>query len=376
MNYRDLPPLSKAERAKIKRPATASQTLLAKMDTCHRSAALHLKYGGEDRDKSGERTMGTWQGHQLIRGAIFHEAVRRAKRVLIDSEETSMPGEMVKEIAIGVINEHPELPLPEYEQDVIRVCAYNWGEATIIDPATIIGVEEQFVWELKHGTITGKPDFMEITPQGTLRIRDYKTGLHMPSSDELRNGRRSFQGKLYSGLALFGKPEGEDFVLGEGIQQVEFSQEYPRLVNDETGELLYRSVTFERNYLQADFRPTLESHLQKLDHAFKTGKWQAVQGTHCPECPAPSDCPLPARLRDLAPIETREQAEDAANRILIREREQRRDRKGLRGYAEQHDEPIMVGDYAFDFNVQTNGDGVTSTPFRKRKQTDEERTAA
>jgi PD-(D/E)XK nuclease superfamily len=376
VNYRDLPALSKTERAKAKPPEKVSQTLLAKIDTCHRSAFLHLKHGGEDRDEHGERTLGTWQSSALIRGALFHECVRRAKRTLIDSQEESMPGELCKELMTGVIAEHPELVLPEFEQDACRIMAYNWGEATIVDPAGIIGVEEEFVWELANGTVTGKPDFAEITPFNTIKFRDYKTSLAMPSQDELQNGRRSFQGKLYACLLLFGKPAGEDFTLGEGIEQVEARQEYPRYTNDETGELLGRSVTYERTYLNTDFKATVEGHLKKLAHAFKTGKWQAVQGSHCGECPARTECPLPAHLRDLPEIESYEDAQDAGAAVLALEPEIKRLRKGMRAFADEDGRPIFVGtDYVWDFNEQTNSEGVTSTVFRKRKIRPEERVA-
>lgn len=376
VNYRDLPPLSKAEHEKAPRPDLASQTLLAKIDTCHRSAFLHLKYGGEDRDENGERVLGAWQSHALIRGAFFHETIRRAKRMLLDSEETSMPGDLCKELAMEVIAEHPELPLPEYEQDAIRVMSHNWGEATVIDPETMIGLEQEFRWELSNGTVTGRPDFAEITPFNTLKVKDYKTSLAMPSADELENGRRSFQNKLYACLILFGKPVGEDFNLGTGIQEVEARQEFPRYVNDETGELIGRDARFHRNYLSSDFRATLEGHLDKLAHAFETRRWQAVQGSHCGECPAKTECPLPEHLRDLPEITTYEQAQDAGEAVLALEPELRRLRAGMRAFADEDGRPIYVGtDFAWDFKPQTNAKSVTSTVFRKRKVTAEEREA-
>lgn len=369
---RDQPPLPKSERALVTLPEKASQSLLAKIDTCHRSAFLYLKYGGEDRDEHDERTLGTWQSHPLIRGALFHECIHRAKRIIIDSNETSMPGELVKELMTGVIAEHPELPLPEYEQDACRIMAYNWGQATVIDPETIIGLEEEFVWKLDNGTVTGKPDFAEMTPFGTLKVTDYKTSLAIPSHDELENGRRSFQGKLYSTGTLFGEFDG--YCLGTGVKEVEFCQAYPRFTNDTTGELLGRTVKYDRNYLATDFRSTVEGHLKRLRHAFETGKWQALQGSHCTECPAPSECPIPEHLRDVPEIETYEQAQEAGESVVALERKLNRLRKGMRAFADDDARPIYVGtDFAYSFNVQTDKNGTVSTPFRKRKITPEER---
>lgn len=354
-------------------PELASQTLLAKVDTCHRSAFLHLKYGGEERDENGERTLGSWQSHALIRGALFHECIRRAKQMLLDSDETSMPGELVKELMTGIIAEHPELPLPEFEQDACRVMAYNWGEATIIDPASMISLEQEFRWELENGTISGRPDFAEVTPFNTLRVKDYKTSLAMPSRDELQNGRKSFQNKLYSALILFGKPAGEDFSLGSGIQTVEARQEFPRYVDETTGGLVGRDVEFSRNYLDSDFRATIEGHLVRLRTAHETGRWQAVQGSHCSECPARSECPIPEHLRDIPDVETYEQTQEAGETIVAREHELNRLRKGMRAFAEDDGRVIYVGtDYAYAFTPQTNAEGVTSTVFRKRRATPEE----
>src|SRR4051812_7037311 len=104
---------------KVKRPEKASQTLLSRLDVCPQSAEFYL------RTKDDPVT-----SHALARGQIFHTFVERAVRMLVDSDEPSMPPEVAKELAMECIRERKDVALPESEMTAIRAMSWNWAEAT------------------------------------------------------------------------------------------------------------------------------------------------------------------------------------------------------------------------------------------------------
>jgi hypothetical protein len=62
----------------------------------------------------------------------------------------------------------------------------------------------------------------------------------------------------------------------------------------------------------ADFREDVAATIRQVDHARETSKFPATSGSHCTYCPASSECPLPAHLRNWAgAINSAEQAAEA-----------------------------------------------------------------
>jgi hypothetical protein len=372
---RTLPPVSKAQLAKIERPEKISQTALSHFDACPRSALLYWKH------KGGPQTAA------MARGEVFHHFVEQSVEQLVEAGEKQMPPEVAKANIMALIGERTDLHLPEYEQNALRAMAWNWAEATMIDPDQIVGLEQMIELEIGDWIVRGKLDFAEIGPFGAL-VRDYKTSIAMPSQDEIENGAKSFQGRFYALLLLFGIPEGETLSLGKGLDECRVELVYPRFTNSETGELISREVTWNRDQL-TDFRNTLQGHLERITHGFDSGEWPAQAGSHCSICPAQHECPIPEQLRPRI-IESVDEATEALELHFTRDAEQRKLMKAVSAFHEDYAAPIFMGDYSYDRRLEERrnvdweaaGDGpvlpehisiVPSTPFRKRKQTPEER---
>lgn len=361
----------------VERPEKASQTFLSRFNVCPFSAALYLK------------TKGGPQSPAMLRGSLFHRFVEESVAYLVDEGETQMPPEVGKDRMMALIRDSGE-HLPEYEMNALRAMAWNWSDATVIDPDEIVGLEQMIELQIGNWTVRGKLDFAEIGPvQGAL-IRDYKTQINIPSQDEIENGAKSFQGRFYALLLLFGIPENESFPLGNGLDEVRVELAFPRYSNPETGELIGREVTWTRDQL-VDFRNSLEIHLAELDESLESGEWHASPGSWCAECPLRSACPIPEQAMEFEVIESVEQAEQALSLHLTRDAAQRRLMKSVSSFHEDHAQPIVVGDYAFDRRLETRrsvdwdaaeAEGevkpehiklVPSTPFRKKKLTPEQR---
>lgn len=413
---RELPPLPVAERRKAKRPEKHSMTLMSKWDTCHRSAFLYLKH------KGGAQT------HAMARGEVFHQFVEEAVGYLTDPDEnpnapeTSMPPEVAKDRMMATIAERRDLVLPEFEQQALRGMAWNWAgsnQGLVEDPEAIMGREQMIELDLGDWIVRGKLDYALMSPFGYPVVDDYKTSLHKPSKDELENGAKSYQGKFYALLFLFGIPEGESLPLGHGLDECRTRQIFPRYLNEETGDLSGADfeVVYSRDFL-SDFRRSLADQLAGMDQALKDGRWQAAIGSHCTECPAQAECPLPRHivpkaldvsktraaqigtlfeeLAKPAPVETLEDAEHAATAAHILSMLGTRVRSRVRDFADENGhEAVFYGtDYKLAFKPKTAREvdwealeagepfdpkkhvKVTeSTEFTKRKITADEREA-
>lgn len=390
---RRTPLVAKKDLAAVERPEKLSQTALSHFDRCPRSAFLYWKHKGGPASAA------------MVRGSVFHRFVEEAVEMIRDDEDAEgrMPPEVAKANIMALIeagelvepDEHGEdrvvnFHLPEYEQNALRAMAWNWAEATVIDPEYVVGLEQMIELELAGWTVRGKLDFAEIGPFGAL-IRDYKTSINLPSKDDIEHGAKSFQGKFYALLLLFGIPEGESFPLGKGLEECRVELAYPRYTNQETGELIGRETTWTRDQL-VDFRHSLDVHLSQIEAGLKGGDFPAQSGSWCnTECPARAECPIPKEYQEPEKIETYEQAQVALEVHMQRDAEQRALMRSVSQFHEDYAAPIFVGDYTFhrrqeirksvDWDaVPENGvvtpDLVTpvrSTPFKKRKTTPEER---
>lgn len=354
INLRKLPPVDVAPS----RPDRLSQTLLAKSDACMRSAYLYLLHGGGapshpmDRGTAlhivQERVMLTLieAGEPTLYAAMAGNAeinVQPEDEVQAKREVASMTAAIVDE----VLRDRPELNVPAAQADAIRVMAYHLAVGSDIDPGKVVGVERKFVCEIGGWLVSGKIDVASILEPGFAQVDDYKTSFHVPSQDEYDE---TFQGRLYSVLLLFGHPveeipcekcrgtgevpssddftvtveaaaayermysgagprkcsacDGRGFVeelgepLGLRIQNVRTRELYPRYLRED-GLVQRRERTMSRTEVN-DFKVDLERAVAKLDQALDTGEWQPVPGSHCGECPAWAECPLPIALRQPA----------------------------------------------------------------------------
>jgi hypothetical protein len=103
----------------------------------------------------------------------------------------------------------------------------------------------------------------------------------------------------------------EPWPILENAQEFELAEIYPAYLWD-TG-LAQRVTTISRADL-LDWQLALGATLNRVEHAFETGRWDAMPGKpQCDECPAKWACPLPPRVRDFAgAINTQEEAIEAA----------------------------------------------------------------
>lgn len=381
VDLRSFPPVE----ANVERPERLRQTLLAKHDNCPRSAYLYLKYDGGP------------PSHPKSRGTALHEVVERLKEIMVEQSEPTIPGDLATATADAVMAEHPEWVLRAEDQDVVRLCAYNWAEATVLDLDAIVAVELPMHLELGDWTLSGRIDHAEATGQ-TAYLRDLKTSLAIRKKEEVVRG---WQGKFYALLFLFGVHADTALPMGGGINDVFFYEEYPRYRTEE-GPLFTREAAWTRAEI-FEFKVSLERNLAAFEHSLGTGEWPAVDGTWCSTCPAQSECPIPAHLRQVESIETEADAEDAFSQWFALDREKARYHGAMREWVKEHG-PIFLGDYAFDgtvsesrtvtdidefvraaYRVAEHGidaetfdllqfvEKRTATKFTKRRQTEEER---
>lgn len=384
-SLRSFPPVDLA----IEPPERLSQTLLGKHDNCPRSAYLYLKYGG-----------GT-PSHAMMRGTALHEVVERLKLTMVEQGEWTIPGDVAAEMADAVMVEHPEWVLRAEDQDVVRLCAYNWAEATALDLDAIVAVELPMHLELAGWTLSGRIDHAEAAGQ-TAYLRDLKTSLAIRKKEEVERG---WQGKFYALLFLFGVHAETGLPMGGGINDVFFYEEYPRYRTEE-GPLFAREAAWTRPEI-FEFKNSLERNILAFERSLETGDWPALDGSWCSECPAQQECPIPAHLRQVHTIESDEDAADAFSQMLALEREKSRYQTALRERVKETERPVYLGDYAFDatktesrtitdldefvtiayriVDHEISRDSIdlssfiekrTSTKFAKRKLTKEERDAA
>lgn len=378
IDLRDFP----AVEENIERPETLRQSLLAKHDKCPRSAYLSQKY-----DTTSVA---------MDRGTAFHYFVERAIERLRDEGEVKMPGDVARELADAVMAERTDLVLPTDEQDVVRLMAWNWAESFLLDWETIVGVEVPLEMEIGGFKLTCRIDLIEASGS-TLWLRDWKTSLNVRKREEVQRG---FQAQFYALACLDGlTTKGMSF--GAGITDIWFFETCPRYRTDE-GPLVAKEGSWTRSEL-ADFRVSLERNVAAFEESLSTGKWPARDGSWCSQCPAPTECPIPAHLRAVDEIATLDDAEVAFSHKLALERESRRLQSGLRGWVKDNG-AVYVGDLAFDaaysesrlvkdwnelqlalvrsadfgvpFVMSDHVELRQQTKFSKRRQTEEERDAA
>lgn len=309
-------------------PGTLRQTLLSRHDKCPHSAMLEMKY--PDR-----------QSHAMTRGTVLHLVVETGIGIMVEQGETTIPGDLATEIADGLMAEHLEWTLSAEEQDVVRLCSYNWAEAYVHDPEAFIGCEIPMRIEIAGWTVTGTIDLLEAS-NSTFYVRDNKTSLAIKKPDEMR---RVFQGQLYALLAMFGVRADTGLSIGTGIDHAWFYEEYPRYRTDEGG-IVKREGDWSRAEI-FQFKRSLERNLLAFEESMKSGEWPARDGSWCSTCAAPGECPIPPQLRDVPPIESDGEAVEAFEKKLALERDSRKLQTAMRGWVEEHGR-IVVGDLEFN----------------------------
>lgn len=312
----------------IEPPERYSTTLLQRHDMCPYSAYLALKHGG-----------GTGSA-EMHRGSAFHAFAEEAVNTMIETGEATLDPDTAKAMMMGVCDERTDLHITVADRDILRAAAYHWTVSFPVSLPHVVSVERLFTLETPDGlTLSGKPDLVEIEGD-TIRVLDYKTSLYYPNQAAVEEDA---QVRGYAVLTLFGCPE-DGLPLGKGIEWVEVSLQFPRIVNKETGEMMSRTATFSRAEV-LQFREDIEASARSLSESLYDSAFVVLPGEpQCDRCVARAECPLPEVLRDgLGSIETAEDAEQAAVRWYGLTREAAAEKKRIKGFATQHG-PIRIGD--------------------------------
>lgn len=350
-----------------KHPQTISVSLAVKEAACPRAAFLYLLHDG-----------GT-SSAEMIRGNTVHAAIERCIQTMRLEQEQRIPGDVARDIASEVIAEGVRLgrdtdplpghvPVPFEEADYVRMCVFRWSEHFEADPASIVGVEQMFHLKVGDWTLRGKLDLATVDGR-TLHIRDWKSSRAMPSYDEVAivrsDGRmmpKQAQLIMYALLARFGTPvafnpcgdcdgpttdpqatscESCEGRGGEWIElprwpaaeRYELTLAYPGIEVD--GGMAERGPLILEERDLHDFRRTLEGQLAGFGRRLESGDWPAVPGSHCSECPAQMECPIPPQLRDWqGAITDLEHAERVAEMLFTVKKQSQTVQKALREAAQ------------------------------------------
>jgi hypothetical protein len=353
----------------------ASQTFLRHYDRCPRSGYLYALYKGEASTVD------------MVRGRAGHEVYERATKACLETGEVTIPPELVKAIVDEVLAEQH---VPFDQHDYLRESAYRWASETAIDPSSVIACETLIVLDVDGWQVRMKVDRAELLEGGAAcKVIDYKTGQGMPTKEEVARKRstplagggvaaalmaKSFQLVLYALGLRYGRPVRveecpgcprchaglvttgefcngrgevevvEPFPLAERVQRFDCSYVFPGIEDKQTGEMATRDVSLSLPELDA-YLQSLRGLLKRVGDSETSGDWPAqTSDDGCGECPAKLLCPIPAELRDHAGrINTREEAEEAAEK-LNREKALHRARQAeLKKWAEHNGGVLRIG---------------------------------
>jgi hypothetical protein len=330
----------------VELPERMSVTLGRKADACPRDAAMYLRYRGQA------------SATPLLRGTLGHVVFERIMGALMVQGEESLfaaqPGEDPVKAAAEVSQTTKEwvdslveelgMPLSEFEIDEVRQMAYHFAVGNDVNPAHVVALEQSFVLDLEDGgQLIGKVDLAYLPDDGILRVRDYKTSFYVPPGEDVS---KAIQVPWYAALILWGRPyeretcttcEGEKVVryeaeptgvpaqeapcpdcaargyverigeslgLQEYVQWVFCEQVYPRFLNKATGMMSARTISAPGGgdlWGLADLRDKAAAASRvwrRVKQGVETGVWPAKSGdSHCSECTARAECPIPSALR-------------------------------------------------------------------------------
>lgn len=289
IDWRNLPPVPEEVQPEV--PTSPSQTFLKHHDVCDRAAMLYLRH----RAGAGS--------HALNRGAIFHDVVARLTHQMVAQNESRVPPDVGKVELEHYMEEHPEMQVSAVERDALRYMVANWCEGSWFTPEQIVAVETTLHLDVGEFRIVGRVD-LALDLGSMLQIEDYKTQFTLPDAEEWRaqayaeNGRPRFAGnfqtQVYALLAAFGTAD-DGMPIGADHDRFRLRLTFPRYLRPEG--LAYREVEVTREQL-TDFRFDVEQQLRRLAEVNRDQRrWQPTPGTHCRECPAEYECPLPRLLR-------------------------------------------------------------------------------
>lgn len=320
-----------APKRPVAPPATWRQSLLSKADKCQYSAFLYVTHDGGVAN------------HAMYTGTAFHAVAARATETMLATGNDRMAPDDVKAIMVEVLEENPGWVIPAANMDSLRIMLVHWAEAfKVPDPSA--RVEQTFSAEIAGETVTGTVDLL-WTVGDTVYIRDYKAGWNLYPADVVfgkdpgtGQPRGAKAAQLITYAALVADGASETFKLPRGINFFDLAFVFP-MYQLEEGPLAERGGVMTRAEI-IEHRVWLHGLTRNTVRAFQDNRFTAVGGTHCAQCPANWECPLPARARGGSPFERK--ASDVAEEWSFLDRDAKALLAELKAYAAEHG-PIPVG---------------------------------
>lgn len=345
-----------------------SMTFLRHFNACPRSGLMY------------QSNKGSVQNVAMARGSALHTICERATKLMIAQGEQIIPPELVKDIVTEVL---AESPVPIEEHDRLREMSYRWATEWAIEPANVVACETLFVLEIGGWKVRAKVDFAELRDEGRqLYIADFKSGLGVPSWEDIARKRndglmaaKNLQLIVYALAVIHGRAtftqnlgpnppaiallqgDGEPQTMENGDVIIEWSEDsrgaraqdviaefiYPS-VEDSEGKMLRRTMGLTSLEI-IEYLESLSGLVKRVEASQDSGDWPAIiSSSGCAECPAPSECPIPAALRGAnGTIETMEQARDALELIDRQSSVNRQTRAAVKAWAKEHDVEIRFG---------------------------------
>lgn len=327
---REFPPVEQ----NIERPEKLSPSSLSKLDSCPRSFYFYGKYGGG----AGSSAMAS--------GSAWHLWAEKVLTHMRDSGLHQFEPDVGRDWMSAVLSDHKELVVPESFHDGLRQMCWNFCEAFYLEPSQVLSIEQ--MWEIRIGEwlVRGKIDLAELEGANMGRVRDWKTGFHLPSVDDVT---KDFKSRFYCLLLAEGAPEGTERTAPL-LNRVYSEQVFPRYTDSETGEMVSRGFEMDANAI-SDFKRSIELLLEKVEHGLESGEWPAQAGSHCSRCPSPKECPIPAHLNVNLPLSSEHEAQTAGALVLDLEKRKKVLDAAMKDWAKEEGS-FMVGDLEFGFASQ------------------------
>lgn len=329
----------------IEWPATFAQSMLAKANACRRAGYLYAKYRGIESPSE-----------ELLRGTAVHMVAERILTALVSTGQRSLlalhEGESKASAAgelasftrelVAEVREESKLPLSAAGWDDVRQMAWHLGVAIDVDPEKVVAIERPFHYVTPGGqVVTGRIDLALLSGE-VADVRDFKTQWMPPDQAVFE---RAYQGRLYAGLLLFGRPGRPDAPeppLGEHVQWVRIAEVFPRHLTDQ-GDLVGREFVASRQEIR-DFMDDVDALVADLEERKVSGDFPAVRGSHCNQCPCKPECPLPEQLRAWhGSINSVEQAAEAAEWADAQSDLVAATNRELKAFADAHGGEIRYG---------------------------------
>ncbi len=339
--------------AAVERFPRLRQSLLSTFDSCALSAKFDFEY------RSG------WSSHPAARGTLVHRVFAKCLQEMVAQNESRVPVDVALAVLDETIRQHDVGMQEDGMNDVVvtvplreiaeaRIMVKTWAANSVWDPSKIASVEKRLSTMLVYPDDNGQPVYREFTgkldmlliEEDTAIVVDWKSSWSLPSekletpdvpSGDNVSDEGYFQMRAYALLVLRTYPR---------IQRVVLQEVYPRYRSgksvDRKGRPInpVRQATIYRAELQ-DIEVEMNALVERFDRSYQADVWTPSPGSHCSYCPRVSACTILPEARAEGRIESQEDAEDLAARLMVAKSRVKQITDALRPWSEEHgDVPV------------------------------------